>query len=498
MSIKNNVIANYIGQGWVALASIAFVPIYVSKLGIEAYGLIGIYTVLQVWLSLLDLGITPTITREMSKLKSGQHTSTSIHNLIFSFEVIVYLISISVLLILLMSSSFISEHWLNSNIQSTTLNYAIQVASFVIASRFCEGIYRGGLIGLEQHVLFNKLQIILSTLKYGGAALVVTFSPSIVLFFSWQAAISIITVICLRYALVHSIPSDNKVPKFSISELKKIRKFAGGMTLTNLIALMFTQTDKFLVSKFESLESFGYYMLSFTIAGILPMLTYPIASSISPKLNAAVSLGNKSDELFLFNTGNQIVTIIATPLFAACLLFSYQIVFSWTNDAALSNTTGKLLSLIIIGAYCNTLLLIPFTLQQSHGWTTLSISTNLIGLLILFPSVYWGLKLNGVWGAALAWAFCNIIILILATLKMHQKLLQKELKSFLLDTILKPVVVCIAIAIPTSLFFQNLGQSRLSSLVGIMIYTVSAAVMITATLPIKKEVINTLKNVFKK
>ena len=49
MSLKRNVIANYLGQGWKALMELAFIPIYIKYLGIEAYGVIGIFALLQSW-----------------------------------------------------------------------------------------------------------------------------------------------------------------------------------------------------------------------------------------------------------------------------------------------------------------------------------------------------------------------------------------------------------------------------------------------------------------
>ena len=35
MSLKANLLANYFGQGWRALMSIVFVPLYVRYLGVE-------------------------------------------------------------------------------------------------------------------------------------------------------------------------------------------------------------------------------------------------------------------------------------------------------------------------------------------------------------------------------------------------------------------------------------------------------------------------------
>ena len=67
MSVRRNAIANFVGQGWTALIGLAFIPIYIRLLGIEAYGLVGVFAVLQSWLAILDLGLTPTLSREMAK-----------------------------------------------------------------------------------------------------------------------------------------------------------------------------------------------------------------------------------------------------------------------------------------------------------------------------------------------------------------------------------------------------------------------------------------------
>lgn len=56
MTLKKNIFSNYFGAGWVALMTLAFIPLYIRYLWIEAYGLIGIFAMLQGLLSLLDFG----------------------------------------------------------------------------------------------------------------------------------------------------------------------------------------------------------------------------------------------------------------------------------------------------------------------------------------------------------------------------------------------------------------------------------------------------------
>src|ERR1035437_5965996 len=88
MSLKRNVVANYFGQGWSALMSLAFVPLYIRYLGIESYGLIGIFALLQAWLALLDIGMKPALGREMARFTAGAHNSQSIRDLARSIELI--------------------------------------------------------------------------------------------------------------------------------------------------------------------------------------------------------------------------------------------------------------------------------------------------------------------------------------------------------------------------------------------------------------------------
>lgn len=86
--LKRNTIANFIGQGWVALMGLAFIPIYIRYLGVEAWGLVGFMSMLQAWFVLLDMGLTPTLSREMARFQAGAHSAQSIRNLLRSLEVI--------------------------------------------------------------------------------------------------------------------------------------------------------------------------------------------------------------------------------------------------------------------------------------------------------------------------------------------------------------------------------------------------------------------------
>ncbi len=65
--IRQNIIANFTGKAWTALMSLAFIPLYIKFIGIEAYGLMGIWGALGALFTLLDMGLSTTINRELAK-----------------------------------------------------------------------------------------------------------------------------------------------------------------------------------------------------------------------------------------------------------------------------------------------------------------------------------------------------------------------------------------------------------------------------------------------
>ena len=53
-----------------ALMSFAFVPLYIRFMGMEGYGLIGVFTTMLAIFALLDLGLGLTVNRELARLSA--------------------------------------------------------------------------------------------------------------------------------------------------------------------------------------------------------------------------------------------------------------------------------------------------------------------------------------------------------------------------------------------------------------------------------------------
>ncbi len=295
VSLKKNVAANYFGQGWQALMGLVFVPFYVQRLGIEAYGLIGIFAMLQSWLTLIDMGMKPALGREMARFTAGVHSAQSIRDLLRSIELIGITIAAGIALTAWSASGWIATHWLTKKaLPAKVVAQSLAVMGLVAALRFIEDIYASSIIGLQRQVLQNIVTVTMATARGLGAVAIITWiSPTISAFFLWQGLISVATVAIFAGIVHHELPPAPRPARFSRSALINIWRFAAGMMAITFLSLLLTQVDKILLSRLLTLEAFGYYALAGVVANALYMLTGPITAAFYPRFTG---LSAKGDE----------------------------------------------------------------------------------------------------------------------------------------------------------------------------------------------------------
>ncbi|MDQ3181857.1 MAG: polysaccharide biosynthesis protein, partial [Acidobacteriota bacterium] len=64
-----------------------FVPIYLHYIGIESYGLIGIFSSIQAFIILLDFGLSPTLNRELARLSALTDRTQEMHDIKRTLEI---------------------------------------------------------------------------------------------------------------------------------------------------------------------------------------------------------------------------------------------------------------------------------------------------------------------------------------------------------------------------------------------------------------------------
>jgi O-antigen/teichoic acid export membrane protein len=469
--VKKNLIANYIGQVWVGLMGFIFAPLYITIVGVEAYGLIGIFALLQAWLSLLDMGMTPTLGREMARFKAGTHSRESIRDLLRSIEIIAILIAAVMSCSSILGANWMATSWLKPDeLPVEMVIQAFSVMGLVIGLRFVEGVYRSAIVGLQRQVIFNVVSSVMATFRWGGAAgILIWVSPTIKAFFVWQLIVSSVTLSILSYITYKTIPHGNRSGRFSFDELRTVSKFAGGMLGINFLSLLLTQVDKTILSTLISLTEFSYYTLAATVAGTLFMFTGPVTQAFYPKFCEMHASGDKDGLSSSYHMGAQLIAVSAGSAAIVLIFFSETFLRLWTQDSLVSEKVAPLVSVLVLGNLLNGLMLIPYQAQLACGWTKLALYTNLVAVIIIIPALIFLAKYYGAIGAAWVWAVLNAGYVCIAVQFMYKKiLLGEKWKWYKLDVFI-PLLPSALVVFILSKLLEPLKTSSIGQIISLVL-----------------------------
>ena len=453
-TLKKNVLTNFGGKAWSGLIQLVFVPLYIKFLGMEAYGLIGFFLMLQGLLILLDLGLSTTLNRELA-CRSVNDNAQESRDLVRTMEWIYWSIAIVIAVGITTVAPWIARSWVNvKGLSVQSVQHAIVLMGLVIAVQWPFSLYSGGLAGLQKQVLLNIIRVSMSTVQACGAVLVLwLISRSIEAYFIWQIVIVGIQTVLAGYFLRASLPKSAQAATFSRVLLRQCWRFAAGMTGISAVSIILTQADKAILSKLLSLEQFGYYMLAFTLSSGLIVLVSPVSTALFPKLSELVAAGKTEELSRLYHKGCQIVSLFIFPVGVLIALFPQEILMLWTHDTRIVENTSLLLSLVAVGSLMNATVTMPYMLQLAYGWTSLSFYKNIVAIIILIPLLFLLVHYLGAVGGATAWILLNVGYVLFEIPLMHRRLIRKEMMPWYIVDIGSPGACCVIIGVMFKMHF---------------------------------------------
>jgi O-antigen/teichoic acid export membrane protein len=490
--IKQNIIANFGGKAWQALMSLAFVPLYIKFMGIESYGLVGIFASLLALFGILDMGLSTTLNREMARLSVMPQKAQEMRNLVRTLEIPYWGVAFIIGFAVVGLSGPIATYWVKTdNLTPATIKHALMIMGGVVAFRWPIGLYSGGLMGLQKQVLLNFINAFAATIRGLGAVLVLWLvSPTILAFFAWQIFASIVHTALTVYCLQHSLPKSGHRSYFQKELLFRIWRFAAGLTGISVSAIILTQADKIILSKILPLEMFGYYTLATVVANTLYGFIGPVFSAMFPRFSQLVSLNDQDTLKELYHKACQFMSVMILPAAIVVSFFSSEILLLWTGDSLIVSNTHRIVSILIIGTALNGLMNLPYGLQLAYAWTTLSLYTNIIASIILVPMIYFLATRYGVIGAASAWVILNSGYVLIGIQIMHSRLLKGEQWRWYWQDVTLPASVALALTFIAQLVIPQGLQTFMLISVLLFILGLSSLAAALAAPAVRQELFN--------
>lgn len=469
--VIKNVFWNFSGGIISGLALVFATPLYIKLIGLEAYGILSIWLVLQVLMGFLDFGIGPTIVKELARI-NNRSQGTAV-NLIRTAEVFIGGISLIFLLFFWLSSTWIGVNWFKTTtIDKNYLSIVVKYMSLALALQFPVNIYMNVLTGLQEHQRMNIVLMLSNILKYViGLTMLYLYSDLRTFFIAQAILAGLITLISRQVAMKGLRKQIDIKASVDFKIFIPIWKFSLGMACTSFAAVLLSNVDRLVLSNLVSTEALGKYAVAFTATGILQLAIQPFYKAYFPRYAELVKLGNEADIEREYFQSSRIMSAIIISMSTVGFVFAPQLFTIWIGKADFQII--QVFRILIVSITCSGLMWLPSALQQAYSWTSLHLMMIMIALIIGIPFLIYGTKQYGILGGTIVWVIHGISEITLGLWLMHRKLIIGKFVNWYMEVLFPPTLIALPLTLLSFFLIPNSENNFLTlakiSITGIII-----------------------------
>lgn len=388
-------------------------PLYLRYLGAEAFGVVGVHIMLQAWISVLDMGLTPVLMQEMSRFRAGTVRAREATVRLRTLEAVLGILAVAVVGLISVGSGWIGQAWLSaSEIPDSVLAHCITLIGIAVALRWLTGLYRAALAGLERQDWGNGLSAGFATLRFAGVLpLLIFISTSPEHFFAFQAVVGALELIAFA-SVVHRLVPGGVGIRPEWRALAAMLPMVGSMSLLVAIWVVVTQVDKLILSGLLPLTEFGYFTLASAAASGVLVLVPPLNQVIQPRLTILAERRDETTLIELYRLSSQLAVVAFVGLGGGVAFFAEPILRIWSGSHEVALAAAPVLFWYGLANAVVGILILPYMLQFARGKLRLHLLGNLILLATLLPALVWAARYWGAIGAGKVFFVANLLFLL--------------------------------------------------------------------------------------
>ena len=490
-SLKANIAINYVSQIYSIGIGLVMSPIYLARMGPEAFGLVGFFTMMTAWFQLLDMGLTPMLAREVARFRGGAVGPEALRSLLRVLEIAFVAVGVIAGLAAVFAAHGIATHWLTARVLAPQqVIQSVMLMGLTVPLRWISGLYRGVCNGFERQVWLGWFTIVIATLRFVGIlAIFATVGTMPTAFFAYQLCIAALELAGLFVVAYLFVPRH--VPAvLTLAPLKANLRFSLMIAFGASVWVATTQMDKLVLSKVLTLSEYGIFSIGVMAASVINALNGPLSEAVLPRLTRLAATGDMPGVSALYSQATQLICVIVAPPVAMLAFFAEPILTAWTRNPSVAHHAAPILCLYAVGNGLLAITAFPYYLQSANGDLRLHVVNNILLLVFLIPGVILAATHYGGVGAGSVWVGINLLALLFWIPIVHARFLDGSHMHWLLRDV-GAVVAPVALAAWLARSLLPLPDGRwqvlaVLALLGCTLLTVAATGSSTAQALLKR------------
>ena len=398
--LLRNTIYNLIGLGAPLLVAVVSIPLLISALGTDRFGLLTLVWAVVSYFGLFDMGLGRALTQQLA-VTLAREEHEKVGPLIATATTLMAVLG--VLAGLLMAAGAV---WGVGLIQAVPDRHEAEAAVYAMAVGMpfivLTAGWRGVLEARQAFCIINLIRVPMGLFTFlGPLAVVVYGEPRL----DWVASVLVAgrVLACAIHAYFawRVLPVPRGTWRWRTAWLRPLCVSGGWLTVSNVVSPFMGYVDRFVIGSLVSAAAVAYYVTPQELMTKLWIVPGALTSVLFPMFAAAVNQQSQQTWDTLTRSVRWLLALLF-PITLVIALFARELLGLWVGNE-FSKHSAVLLQVFAAGILINCLAHVPFTLIQGGGQAR----TGAIIHCIEFPFFVLALMILtwrfGALGAALAW-----------------------------------------------------------------------------------------------
>ena len=399
--IARGTLWNLLGQSLPAVVALFAVPILISGLGTDRFGVLTLAWTLIGYFSLFDFGLGRALTQVVSE-RIGLNRDSDVVDIVWTGTYLMALFGVAA-----GTTMALSAPWLVGNVlkvppaleRETLRAFLILAATLPIVTAHA-GL-RGALEAWLRFDLTNVVRIPMGVLTFVGPLLILPFSRSLLaavatLGIARASGFVVQLALCRR-----AVPSLRSFTPPRFTAVIPLLRFGSWMTVSNIVSPIMVSLDRFVIGAMISMAAVAYYATPYEAVTKVLLIPAALVGVLFPAFSRTF-VQDKARTFRLFRRGVKVLTLALFPLCLLAASFGREALTIWLGSDFADKST-RVLQLLAVGVFVNGLANVPFALIQGIGRPDVTAKLHLLELPFYLAALWWFAHAWGIIGAAVAW-----------------------------------------------------------------------------------------------
>lgn len=392
---------SFSGQIAALVASLVATPVVIRLLGVQAYGVLALITVLVGYAGASDLGMGEASTRFAAERHAREDVEGEARVVWTALVVLVVPAALVALILILAAGPVIDAlvslpAWLRSEAV-----LALRIAGVGFLARVLANVAN------TPHLVRLRMDVVTLINATAGVAQILLVPAVLWLGGGLVAAAAVGTSAAIAALFAHVIAAHGFLPaiarpRFERSVVKPLLRYGGATTVIVLAGLITFNGEKLIVARLMSATALAYYAVAFTLARVLALVPGAMGQAVFPAFSRLQADADRERLQALYDRTLRLLVSLGVPMAVVLCLIARPFLTAWAGPA-FGRESVMPLYILTIGTLIDGLSYLPRAVLNARNRPDLAARLHLIDVVPYLALALVLTQAYGPSGAAAAW-----------------------------------------------------------------------------------------------